>query len=184
MLWPTVVTALPPGDWLIIESQPQPQLQLEKWPLEQKPCLYQEERPSKPWACRYPEERLSLYPAYTWSIQQSHSLQLQLEGKGHPWNTGSAYSDWMKKWVYQDKNPLHNIKNKTAPQETSGSTIARPEHPNEDEAEKNDHKNNFMRKIEALKEEIKKSLKEVKEQTKKKVEDISKSLKNNNNNKK
>ena len=45
--------------------------------------------------------------------------------------------------------------------ETSGSKSARPEHPNTNEAEENDLKNNFMKMIEALKEDMKNSLKEV-----------------------
>ena len=75
---------------------------------------------------------------------------------------------------------MGTLKNKTcstAPPETSDSTVARPKHPNTDEAEENDIKNNFMKMIETLKEEMKNSLKEMEEKTNKKLEDISKSLK-------
>ena len=62
-----------------------------------------------------------------------------------------------------------------APPEPSGPTIARHEHANTDEAEENDLKNNFMKMIEALKEEMKISLKEMEEKTKRKfLEEIKK----------
>ena len=57
------------------------------------------------------------------------------------------------------------MKSKKAPPETSGSTTARPEHPNADEAEENNLKNNFMKMIEALKEEMKNFLKEKEKKT-------------------
>ena len=57
----------------------------------------------------------------------------------------------------------------------SGSTTARPEHPNTNEAEKN----NFIKMIKVLKKEMEKSLKEVEEKTNKKLEEINKSLKEN-----
>ena len=41
------------------------------------------------------------------------------------------------------------------PPESRDSTPKRPEHPNTDEAEENDLKNNFMKMIEALKEDMK-----------------------------
>ena len=63
------------------------------------------------------------------------------------------------------------------PSETSVSTIVRPEHLHTDEADGNDLKNNFMKMIEALKEEIKNSLEELEEKTNKKLEEINKSLK-------
>ena len=53
------------------------------------------------------------------------------------------------------------------PLETSGSTIARFGHPHTDEAEEHDLKNNFMKMIEALKEEMKNSLKEIEKETNK-----------------
>lgn len=49
-----------------------------------------------------------------------------------------------------------------APPEPRGPTTARPEHPNAEEAEENNLKNNFIL-IEALKEEIKNFLKETEE---------------------
>ena len=45
----------------------------------------------------------------------------------------------------------------------------RPENPNADEAEENDLKNNFMKMIEALKEDMRKSLKEMEEKTNQKI---------------
>lgn len=52
------------------------------------------------------------------------------------------------------------------PPEPSGSTKARPEHPNADEAEGNDLENNFMEIIVSFKKEVKKSLNEINEKTK------------------
>lgn len=60
----------------------------------------------------------------------------------------------------QCKDTLNSITNNTAPSESSASTTSRPEHPNANEEEIN-HKNNFMKMIEALKQEMKNSLKEV-----------------------
>ena len=60
------------------------------------------------------------------------------------------------------------------PPETSGS---RSVHSNIDEAEEHDLRNNFMKIIEALKEETKKFLDEVKDKTNKKLKEINKSLK-------
>lgn len=59
------------------------------------------------------------------------------------------------------KNILKNTKNKTAPLETIGLTSRRPEHPTADEAEEKNTKNNFMKMVEAPKEEMKCSLKEM-----------------------
>ena len=59
----------------------------------------------------------------------------------------------------QGRSTLNNIKSNRIPPETSGSTTARPEHPNTDEAEENNLKNNFMKMVE----EIKDSLKEAEE---------------------
>ena len=60
---------------------------------------------------------------------------------------------------------------------SSGPTTGRPEHPNTEEADKNDLKYNFMKMIETLKERMKSSLKEMEEKTNKKLEEITKSLK-------
>ena len=68
----------------------------------------------------------------------------------------------------QGKNTLNTTKNNTTPTKTSDSTTARLEHPNIDEAEENDLKNNFRRMFEALKEEMKNSLKEMEKKTNKK----------------
>ena len=54
-----------------------------------------------------------------------------------------------------------------APPGTSDSVTAKSQHSNADEAEGNDLKNNFMKVIEALEEEIKNSLKEIEEKTNK-----------------
>lgn len=51
----------------------------------------------------------------------------------------------------------------TAPSGTSGSTTVRPQHPNTDEAEENDLKNNLIKMTEALKHEMKKYLKVMEE---------------------
>ena len=75
----------------------------------------------------------------------------------------------------QGNNTLNNTKTNTAPPETNGS-IERPEHSNADEAEENNTKNNFMKMIEALKEEMKISLKEMDEKANTKLDEI-KSLK-------
>ena len=75
----------------------------------------------------------------------------------------------------QCKNTLNNINSNTAPPEVSGSTTARSQHPNADGAEENDRKNNLMKMIEALKEEMKNFLKEIEEKTNKNL-DISKLL--------
>lgn len=69
----------------------------------------------------------------------------------------------------QYKNTFNSIKSNMAPTESSSSTTERPEHPNSDEAEENNLKNNFMKMIEALKEEMKISLKEIEESTNKKI---------------
>lgn len=51
------------------------------------------------------------------------------------------------------------------PPVTRGSIPSRPEHPNTDEAEENSLKNNFMKMIEALKEEMTNPLKDMEEKT-------------------
>ena len=53
----------------------------------------------------------------------------------------------------------------------------RLDHPNPEKAEENDIKCNFMKMMEAFKEEMKNSLKEIEEKTNKKLEEINKSLK-------
>ncbi|KAL6056636.1 hypothetical protein STEG23_020363 [Scotinomys teguina] len=77
----------------------------------------------------------------------------------------------------QCKNRVNNIKANMAPSEPSGSTSARPEHLNAEEAEEIDLKNDFKKMIEAFKEEMKTTLKEFKEKTKTTMEGINKSLK-------
>ena len=57
------------------------------------------------------------------------------------------------------------------------STAGRPEYSNTAEAPEKDLKNNFMKIMEVLKEEMKKVLKEIKEKTINKLEGISESLK-------
>lgn len=57
------------------------------------------------------------------------------------------------------------------PPEPRGPTTARPEPPNAEEAEENNLKNNFMKTIEALKEEMKNFLKEIEEKRNKKLEE-------------
>ena len=52
----------------------------------------------------------------------------------------------------QGKNTLNNIKSKTTQPDTNGSTTARCEHPNADEAEEINLKNKFMKMIEVFKE--------------------------------
>ena len=63
------------------------------------------------------------------------------------------------------------------PTKISGSTTARLEHPKADETEENDLKNNLMKMIEAIKEEMKNSLKEIEEKANKILEESNKSLK-------
>lgn len=60
---------------------------------------------------------------------------------------------------FQYKNTLNNIKNKLTLPEHSDPTTTTPEYPNADEAEEYDFKNNFLKMIEALKQEMKYSLK-------------------------
>lgn len=52
-------------------------------------------------------------------------------------------------------------KNTLKTQRANGSIAVKPGHPNAVEADENNHKNNFMKRIEALKEEMKNSLKEI-----------------------
>ena len=63
--------------------------------------------------------------------------------------------------------------------EISDSTPARPEHPNTDDAEEKDLKSNFIKMMEAFKEEINDSLKEMEENTNRMLEEIHKFLKDN-----
>ena len=60
---------------------------------------------------------------------------------------------------------------------TRDSTPARPEPPNNDEAEKNSFKNNFMQMTETLRQEIRKSFREMEEKTRQKMQELSKSFK-------
>lgn len=66
----------------------------------------------------------------------------------------------------------------TAPQ-LSGSTT-RPELPNIDDEEENNLKDNFMKMIEAFKQEMKNPLKEIEQKMNKKLKDIKKVKKKNN----
>ena len=59
------------------------------------------------------------------------------------------------------KNTFNNTENNMVPPEISASISARPEQPKTDEAERNDIKNNFIKMIEVLKEEMKDFLKEM-----------------------
>ena len=59
----------------------------------------------------------------------------------------------------QGKNTFNTTKSNMTPTKTTGPTMARLEHPNTDEAEENNLKNNFRRMFEALKEEMKNYLK-------------------------
>lgn len=59
------------------------------------------------------------------------------------------------------------MKSNTASSEASGSATTRPEYPNTNEPEENNLKNNFLKMIETLKEDIKNSIKEVEEKTNK-----------------
>ena len=68
----------------------------------------------------------------------------------------------------QYKNTFDNIKSNITPPETTGFTIAILELPNAEEAEANYLSNNFMKMIEALKEEINNSFKQMEEKTNKK----------------
>ena len=64
----------------------------------------------------------------------------------------------------QGKNTLNNTKSNMVPPKPSGSTRARLEYPNTDEAEENYPKSNFRK----MKEEVKHSLEVVEEKTKQK----------------
>lgn len=66
----------------------------------------------------------------------------------------------------QGKNTVNNINSNTVAPETNDSTTGRSDHPNEDEAE-NDLKNNFVKKMETLNEELKNSLKRMEEKNQK-----------------
>lgn len=63
-----------------------------------------------------------------------------------------------------------------ASSETNVSTQAKPEQPNADKVEYS-LKNNFIKVLDALKEEMKNTLKEVEENTSKKLEEINNSFK-------
>ena len=66
----------------------------------------------------------------------------------------------------QYKNTFNNITSNRALPEPIGSILARPEHPNADEAEEHDLKNSFIKITGALQGEMRNSLKEREEKTK------------------
>ena len=68
------------------------------------------------------------------------------------------------------RSTFNSIKSNTAPPETSGSILGRPEHSNVDATEENDLKNNVMKMIKTLKKEMKNCPKEVKGKANKKLE--------------
>ena len=119
------------------------------------------------------EQPLSLRQACTW---RSYHLRLcpachthplhQMEEEGYPeaqvcFTCISTCIDWRKRWVD------NNIRSTTAPPETSGSIIARPEHDHTDEAQDNNLMNNFKKMIEGLKEEMKNPLRQMEGKTNK-----------------
>ncbi|MGE9641862.1 hypothetical protein ACQP3J_33010, partial [Escherichia coli] len=65
------------------------------------------------------------------------------------------------------------------PPESRDSTAARPEHPNADATEENGLKNNSMKMIEALKEDIETPLNKWKKKQTKKMKEVNKFLKEN-----
>ncbi|ERE70014.1 olfactory receptor [Cricetulus griseus] len=77
----------------------------------------------------------------------------------------------------QYKNTSNNRKTNMTPPESRDSTPARHEHPNTEEAEESNLKNNFVEMIESLKEEIKKSFREMEEKTNQKMQEIKESQK-------
>ncbi|ERE73234.1 heterogeneous nuclear ribonucleoprotein C-like 1-like isoform 1 [Cricetulus griseus] len=77
----------------------------------------------------------------------------------------------------QYKNTSNNRKTNMTPPEPRDSIPARHEHPNTEEAEESNLKNNFMEMIENLKEEIKKSFREMEEKTNQKMQEIKESQK-------
>lgn len=64
----------------------------------------------------------------------------------------------------QCKNTFNKIKINRELSETSGSTAARPKHPDPDEAAEITHKNIIMNIIESLKQQMKTSFNEVEEE--------------------
>ncbi|MGE9715022.1 RBD-like domain-containing protein, partial [Escherichia coli] len=75
----------------------------------------------------------------------------------------------------QYKNTFNNRKINMIPPESRDYTPARHEHPNTDDGEENNLKNNFMKMIETLREEIKKSFREMEEKTNQKMQEIKES---------
>ena len=61
------------------------------------------------------------------------------------------------------------------PPESRDSTPARHDHPNTEEAEESNLKNNFMEMIETLTNEVRKSFKEMEEKTNQKMHEIKES---------
>ena len=57
---------------------------------------------------------------------------------------------------HQFRNSFNKLKCKLVTPEPNGHTTGRPDHPNPEEVEENDLKNNFMKMIETFKEEMKK----------------------------
>lgn len=68
------------------------------------------------------------------------------------------------------QNTFDNLMSNIAIPEPNGPTTRRHEHPNPQKAEENDFKYNFMKMIQALREEKKNSLKEMEENTNIKLE--------------
>lgn len=58
----------------------------------------------------------------------------------------------------QDNNIFNKAKHNMMAPETSDRSTAGPEYPNTAKAEENNHKNNFMKMIDSLKDKIKNSL--------------------------
>ena len=70
----------------------------------------------------------------------------------------------------QHKKTINKTQGNMPPLEPSSPTTANPGYPNENEAQENGLKFNFIKMIEAFKEEMNKSLKEIHENTSKEVE--------------
>ncbi|MEJ1279964.1 hypothetical protein NN561_010901 [Cricetulus griseus] len=78
----------------------------------------------------------------------------------------------------QYKNTSNNRKTNITPPESRDSIPARHEHPNTDEAEESNIKNNFMQMIETLTEEIRQSSREMEEKTNQKMQENKESQEN------
>jgi hypothetical protein len=70
----------------------------------------------------------------------------------------------------QHKNTIYKSQANMVPPESSYPTTANTGYPNENEAEENDPKSNFIKMTETFKEEMNKFLKEIKENISKQVE--------------